>query len=236
MRTSQRGFTLIETLVASAIATLLIAGLVLTVSRLVSSASSLNTRLVAETAADHALERMTSDAASSWASYVPANDAYGRDNADGHEVAFFSEDAAHRPLSWAYDYDASTRHLLRLTFSPGAVPNRDEDLGAFDAFAATPIDASTLGASDPLFAMSSIPDVVYGFDASATARGGNGLVRVELVAAGARESVFLASGTSPTTFTVVVTYTPSPTPIVTSTPAGMVLQPGATATPFPAPT
>ena len=105
-------------------------------------------------------------------------------------------------------YDPHTKHLTR----------SGEDLGAFDAFSATTVNASQLGSVDPLFATSTLTTVTYGYDAMPGAMGGNGLVKVMLVAAGANRSELLASGTSPTTITVVVNYTPSPPPVSTATP------------------
>jgi hypothetical protein len=59
--------------------------------------------------------------------------------------------------------------------------------------------------------------VQYSFAAMPSAIGGNRLVVVQIVASGVNRSVLLASEDAPTTFTVVVDYTPSPAPVVTPT-------------------
>ncbi len=222
MERDESGFTLVETLIAAAIGVLLLVGLVLMVNRFVASVASLNSRLTAQTAADHVIERITSDAQSAWAVYVPVADAIGNSNADGHEVDFFSQDGSHRPFTWGYRYDAQAKHVSRYLLS-GAGPTVDEDLGAFDAFSATMVSAASLGASDALFAQSTIRSVTAGFDASQSAVGGNGFVRIDLAASGANRSELLASGSAPTTFTVVVRYTSSPAPIVTPSPPPITL-------------
>lgn len=206
------GFTLIETLVATTIGASLIVLLAVFVNCFVFSAASLDARLQAQMAADHLIERLISDASSAWAVYVPQNDVFGNGNQDGHEVDYFSEDGAHRTYSWAYTYDATSRHLLRYSFARGQEAQKDQDLGAFDSFSATAVTASQLGTIDPLFANSTIPSVTYGYDAAPGATGGNGMVRINLSASGVERSEMLASSTAPTTFTVIVTYTPSPAP------------------------
>jgi type II secretory pathway pseudopilin PulG len=201
----EEGFTLIEVLIGAAISVVVIVTLTLLGNRLVFAATSLNTRLQTQTDADHVLDRLTSDAASSWAVWVPPS--------NPNEVDFFSEDGSHRVYSWAYTYDAQTKHLTR----------SGEDLGPFDSFSATGVGAAQLGSVDSLFAQSTIANVTYGYDAMPGATGGNGLVKITLGAAGANRSELLASGTSPTTFTVVVSYTPPPLPVATSTPSPLTL-------------
>ena len=179
---------------------------------------------------------MTADAASSWAVYIPQDDALGRSNSDGREVDFYSEDGSHRTYTWAYLYDATTKHVTRYSRLNGSASVADEDLGAFDSFAATSVAASALGSADPLFAASTIPTISYGYDSNSEATGGNGFVRISVVAHGVNRNEMLASGTVPTTFTVVVNYTPSPAPVATSTPTPLVVAVGTTLTPPPTPT
>ena len=67
-------------------------------------------------------------------------------------------------------------------------------------------------AYDPLFAGVAVTavEIPYGWNPAAT--GGNHLVRVTLEAGGVVRDALLASGTAPSHFTVVVDYTPAPTP------------------------
>lgn len=193
MRRGEAGFTLVEVLVGAAIGMFVVWGLVALANRLVFSASSLNARLNAQAAADRLVERLSIEAASAWTVWSPAN----------NEIDFSSEDGSHRPFTWSYVYDAMRKTVTRST---------GEVLAGIDGFDASPADVTDLANSaaaayDPLFAGS-----------RATSTPANKLVSLHLVAAGVDRTELLASGTAPTSFTVVVTYTPSPAPLATATP------------------
>jgi type II secretory pathway pseudopilin PulG len=220
----QAGFTLIETLLGAAIAVLMMWTLVAMADRLVASAAAANLRLRAGANATRLIERLSSEAASSLAVYVPATDALGQSNGDGHEVDFFAQDGAHRSYAWAYTFNTAAQTLTRYTLTGGGAPLAGDALGGIDAFSATAASVTQLGSSsslayDPLFAGVNAPDVTYTFDAMPNAIGGNRLVVVQIVASGVNRSVLLASDDAPTAFTVVVDYTPSPAPVVTATPS-----------------
>jgi type II secretory pathway pseudopilin PulG len=230
MDMTERGFTLIETTIGAAIAAMVILGLVVLADRYAAAASALNARLTAQASADRLFERLSSEAASAWAVFVPASDVLGNANADGHELDFFSEDGSHRPYAWAYLYDPTSKTLTRYAYAPGAAPGAGEPAGAFDAFSVSSEDVSALSdpsgaAYDPLFAASSAPPVHYAFAAMPSAQAGNGLVRIHVTASGVDRTEVLASGTAPTAFTVMIAYTPSPPPPATPTPSPAVLTP-----------
>lgn len=237
MEARERGFTLIETLVGAAIAAIVIWSLVALAARMAAGAERAGARADAQMRADRLTERMESEAASAWAVFVPPADVLGASNADGHELDFFTDDAAHRPYAWAYRYDAVSRTLARYAYAPGVAATRTESLGTYDAFAASgPYAPSALAAPaspayDPLFAAATAPAVAHAFPMLPDAVGGNELVLVHLQAPGVDRTETLASATAPTAFTVVVTYTPSPSP--TATPAGALptLTAAPTATP-----
>ena len=112
----QAGFTLIETLVGAAIGVLLVvgrAGLRRPDGR--PGRNAANQRVNAVAGAGRLVERMSSEAASAMAVYVPATDALGQSNTDGHEVDFFTEDGAHRTYAWAYTFrrGCENGHALR---------------------------------------------------------------------------------------------------------------------------
>src|SRR5580658_2315740 len=88
----QAGFTLIETLLGAALAATMLWALVAMVDRLFASAGAANLRVNASANAARLIERLSSEAASSLAVYVPATDALGQSNSDGHEVDFFTQD------------------------------------------------------------------------------------------------------------------------------------------------
>lgn len=110
------------------------------------------------------------------------------------EIDFTAEDGSHRPYRWSYRFDPVAQTVTRST---GDVLG---GIAGFDASAASLSD-------DPLFAGSTMP-----------AEPATALTAVHVTGAGVDTTVMLASGTAPTSFTVVVSYTPSPTPLVTPTP------------------
>jgi type II secretory pathway pseudopilin PulG len=218
----QAGFTLIETLLGAALAATMLWALVAMVDRLVASAGAANLRVNASANAARLSERLSSEAASSLAVYVPATDALGQSNSDGHEVDFFTQDGAHRSYAWTYTFNSSTRTLTRYTLTGSGAPIAGDSLADIDTFSATAASVSELAtpsspAYDPLFAAANATDVPYSFAAMPSAVGGNRLVVVQIVASGVNRSVLLSSEDAPTTFTVVVDYTPSPAPVVTPT-------------------
>ncbi len=222
MRHAERGFTLVETLIATAIAAVTIGGLVLLAAHLTSLAARLHARADAQMRADRLNERLASEAAGAWAVFVPPADVLGIANGDGHELDFFAEDALHRPYAWAYRYDTTRGTLARYAYAPGEPPIQTEALGAFDAFVArgpfapSALGDPTSGAYDPLFAGASVPFVAHAFAQMPNATGGNAFVVVRVRAAGVDRNETLASATAPTTFTVLVSYTPSPAPAQTA--------------------
>jgi type II secretory pathway pseudopilin PulG len=227
-RHCETGFTLVETMVGAAIAAMLLGVLVAGADRLVSWANAANARVAAQAGSWRLIERLSSEAASAWAVYVPANDVLGQSNADGHEVDFFSEDGSHNPYLWTYTYDAASNTITRYTIEAGAPPVAGDAITNIDSFVATPASVTQLGnpaspAYDPLFSGALAPDVPFSFSVMPNATGGNRLVAIQLVASGIDRNVLLASEDAPTAFTVVVTYTPSPAPIATPTPSPLVM-------------
>lgn len=224
---AQAGFTLVEVVAGAAIGAVLLWCVLTFADRTIFGAQALDVRLQASAGAVHALERMTSEAASALAVYVPATDAFGNSNGDGHEVDFFARDASHRPYAWAYDFDPGAKTVTRYSLGGGA-PVAGETLAHIDGFSATPatvndLDNAASPAYDPLFAGTNAADVPFTFTDMPGAIGGNRLVVLQITASGVARRATLASADAPTSFTVIVTYTPSPTPVVTPTPAPLAL-------------
>jgi len=193
MRCSEAGFTLVEVVVGAAIGVFLVWGLVVLADRWAFAISNLNARLNSQAAADRLVERLSVEAASAWTVWAPS----------AHEIDFFAEDGSHRPFTWSYAYDPTQKTVTRST---------GEVLTGLDGFDAAAADVTDLAnpsavAYDPLLAGS-----------HATSVAGNALVSLHLLANGVDRTELLASGTAPTTFTVVVRYTPSPAPVATPTP------------------
>lgn len=230
MRTGERAFTVVEATIGAAIAFFAIWLLVALASRYAGWAAGLNDTLNAQNAAARICERLSSEAASAWAVFVPPSDVTGADNSDGHELDFFTQDGSHRAYAWAYRFDPVTKMITRYSYAPGANAQPGETLGPFDGFRATlsaapAIALPTSAIYDPLFASATVTPVSYSFQAMPAAIGGNGLVHVTLLARGVNQDVVLASGTAPTTFTVVLTYTPPPPQASTTPPVLPTLTP-----------
>jgi hypothetical protein len=226
----ERGFTLIETVIGAAIAVVLIWGLVALADRYAAASLALNERLVAQTSTDRLAERLSAEAASAWAVFVPLSDVFGNANGDGHEIDLFTEDGSHRPYAWAYRFDAKSKIVTRYAYVPGSAPVAGEEIGIYEGFSAAAYDAAAVSdpsslAYDPVFASSSAPAVQYTFAAMPGAYGGNGIVLLHIVGDGVDRSIVLCSGTAPTSFTIAITFTPSPPPLATATPAPVQEQP-----------
>jgi prepilin-type N-terminal cleavage/methylation domain-containing protein len=212
---AQRGFTLLEMLVAAAIGSILGALLVWLVHATAFSSAHLDARLAARSAVERLAERLRSDAASAWTVFVPAQDVFGANNADGHELDFASQDAARQTHWWAYAFNAAARQVTVYAYAPGGAPSAGDVYDGITGFTAQthPISDVANPAStiyDPLFAGAAAAPIDVDFGWSALAVGGNHLVRADVSAAGIDRRVLLASGTAPTHFTIVVTYTPPP--------------------------
>jgi hypothetical protein len=185
---------LVEVVVGAAISAFVLWGLVAFANRMVATAASLNGRLVAAASADRLVERLATDAVSAWTVSAPSP----------NEIDFFSEDGSHRTFAWSYRFDPTQQTVTR---SSGEV------FSAISGFVASNADASDLtnpsaAAYDPLLRQSNVTSVP-----------GNAFVVLQLVGTGVSRTEYFASGAAPTGFTVVVQYTPSPTPLTTATPA-----------------
>jgi type II secretory pathway pseudopilin PulG len=213
--TSQRGFSLAEVLVASAIAFTLGALLIWLVHATVASAAHLDDRLNASAALDRLQDRLSADASTAWSVFVPARDAFGNANADGHEFDVVTEDASHRSYWRAYGFDARTSRVTVYSYAPGVPPAAGDAYAGIASFAAETHAVSDLAnpssdAYDALFASDTLTPVDMPFEWGGAAVGGNHLVRLHLTATGIDRTLMLASGTAPSHFTVVVDYTPPP--------------------------
>lgn len=212
---SQRGFSLAEITVASAIAFTIGALLIWLTHATVLAAAHLDRRLNARSATDRLCERMYAGASSAWSVFVPVHDVQGNANADGHEVDFVSEDASHRSYWWAYDFDARASHVTVYAYAPGTPPSAGDVYSGVSDFSAQTHALRDLAdpsneVYDALFAGDVLTPVDVPFDWGGNAVGGNHLVRVHVAAEGIDRTVLLATGTAPSHFTVVVDYTPAP--------------------------
>lgn len=212
---SQRGFSLVETIVAAAIAVLLGLQLVAMTHATVFGAQRLDERLRSRTSADRLEERLVADASTAWSIFVPSAGVDGRRNADGHEIDFVTEDGSHAPSWWAYAFDAASDRVTRYAYVPGKTAIAGEHYDDVTGLSARTHPVSDVGRRssdvyDPLFAAASVPDVTVDFGWNPAATGGNQLVDVRVTGAGIKRRLVLSPATAPSRFTVVVNYTPAP--------------------------
>jgi hypothetical protein len=214
MRTSERAFTILETLVSVAIIVTVTFGLVMLFRNLAQGTNAdaaFRKHYDDETGL---IARLQRDAASAIAVFIPAADVLGNANADGHEVDFLARDSQHRAVFWAYSFNAAAGTVTRYTYAaPGGSPTVSEPaLTGFTAFAAQPIAASSL-AADPLAGQAlagyAPTDVALNVGYPGISAG-NGLVAVRAANAAVDRTVRLLAGTAPTGFTISGTYAPAP--------------------------
>jgi prepilin-type N-terminal cleavage/methylation domain-containing protein len=212
---AQRGFSLLEVSIASAIAVVLAVQSIALVHTLVLGATATAHRVRAGASAAELQARLIVSAATAWSVFVPRADVLGSGNADGHEVDFVTQDVTRRSFWWAYAFDATRRRVTQYAYSPGGAVRAGGTYDGIDAFHASayPVSAVTVASNpgyDPLFAGASVHDVVMPFGWTPQAPGGNGLVRVAIGGTGINRVAMLAPATAPSRFTVVLTYTPAP--------------------------
>ena len=208
---AQRGFTLVEVLVATGIAAMLAIASIAIAHAFVGLSTRASSIADAETRLDRLDERLDAETAGAWSVFVPANDVFGIANADGHELDVATEDALRRPSFRAYRYDANAATLTEYVYgAPGASGLATGDVTAgITRFAATNGTASAM--AGPLYANARIvdADVALGLGAPG-AVGGNRLTRVVVRLGAFERTITLASATAPSSYTVVLRYTPAP--------------------------
>lgn len=212
----QRGFTLVEILVSTAIAVTI--GLALAV--FVHAVAGWGVRTAAATNAQAALDGLTerwyAQSATAWSVFTPATDVLKTSNADGHEFDIATVDSQRRPLFRAYRYDAAAHTLTEYAYaSPGSAPITGNAVANVSAFEAHTYPASALAdaaspAYDPLFAGAHVENADVAVGLGPEALGGNRITRIRIASEREDRTVVLSSETAPSSFTVVLTYTPAP--------------------------
>jgi len=214
-RANQRGFTLIEALFTAAGFVVLTVGLVMLFASFAQGAAKQAAQHVAGDAAWRTIASLERDAQTAIAIFIPANDVLGNANADGHEVDFYTKDAARAPFFAAYRFDAGKLTITRYTYAqPGTPATPTGTPVAAAGFAATALLASAL-AQDPAVAPllgGYTPQDVAVQVGYAGVTGGNALVSVNVVTTGNNLTVRLLPGVLPASFTIVGTSTPTPAP------------------------
>ena len=218
MKRTERGFTLLETIVAVAVVTLIASFALSAIAQALRWNASLAQHRTAETAVEALADRLEADEDSAWAIFTPPQDASGSPNADGHELDFFFRDAQNRAHFFAYSYDKTAHRIQRLTYAQiGGAPaaNGAPFAGVEDFFARTyPItslqDPDSLVYSD-LYRGAGLHTAQVRFDrARPWLAGGNQITYVRVRSAQTTRELQLSTQTAPGGFTIVLRYTPAP--------------------------
>ncbi|MBV9270691.1 MAG: prepilin-type N-terminal cleavage/methylation domain-containing protein, partial [Candidatus Eremiobacteraeota bacterium] len=123
---SESGFTLLEMLVAIAVSAVIIAVLTYLMREFFSWNQTFAARQAEHAQFGALVDRLRADEDTAWAIFTPSIDVLGQQNADGHEVDFFTRDGENRPYFWAYRYDASARTITKYLYThPGAAATID---------------------------------------------------------------------------------------------------------------
>ncbi len=227
MENNEKGFTLTELLIALAVVAVLGMLLVRVIS-LGLNAITIQTQRDAEHAAvDRLADRWRAEEDSAWAIFTPGTDVDGLPNDDGHELDFFTRDGANQSYFWAYNYDAASKTLTRYLYSqPGGTAVFDEAYTGITKFYAHtyPVTALQDKSSQiycPLYDNAQlVPGAVRFYGPShPDIAGGNQITYVRLEAPTNVEDMQLTTATAPSGFTVVLQYTPNPSPSASPTPA-----------------
>jgi prepilin-type N-terminal cleavage/methylation domain-containing protein len=208
---SQRGFTLVEVLIAAGISVMLAAILISIAHAFAGWSERASASVDAQGALDRLEDRIDAEAAGSWSVFVPASDVLGEPNGDGHEFDIATEDALRRPSFRAYRYDASASRIDEYVYgTPGETPVATGDITSrVAAFSA--INGSARALAGPLFANATILDADVPLQLGAPkAIGGNRLTALHIEIGRFERTMMLASATAPSSVTVVLRYTPGP--------------------------
>jgi prepilin-type N-terminal cleavage/methylation domain-containing protein len=215
---AQRGFTLLETLVALAVVTAIGFFVLSTIASAFRWNASFAGRRVAESAAGSLAERLEAEEDSAWAIFTPPRDAYGSPNADGHELDFFLRDAQNRAHFWAYCYDKAKHSVQRLLYARSGEPAVADGapLAGIDDFFARTYPVSAL--QDPgspiysaLYDGAELQPAEVRFDLTQPwIAGGNQITYLRIAWAQSARELQLSTQTAPSGFTIVLRYTPAP--------------------------
>lgn|GEM_PF-3343449 len=222
----QRGFTLIETLIALGIILALVVAIVIVSRAFMNGAAGAATQQRSSTNEALLMGILRADAASSIAIFVPTNTALGTPNTAGNEVDFFSRRADRTPEVYGFLYvpgsNGQPGYVQEYTYDKpnGTATSYGTPLKGFTGLTATSISADEL--NDPMF--TSPPkrhDIPTGY---AGVIAGNHVTRVRLSAIAANNKIEtrfaeLMAGILPSGVKVVTArWTPQPSRALTVSP------------------
>lgn len=222
-----KGFSLIEVLATVAILGMLLAAVGAAVSHVLDAELTGAGRQSTYRSADELAARLSEEARSSTAVFVPPTDVLGQPNygsTGAHEVDIFRKASDSTPTYVAYRFDSTSRTVTRYEYTPSAVGdtilNSDQLADGIASFSAVRTSPSAI--SSVVGASSIKPvNVYYG---SADLEGGNGIVSVQVVAGAAggpqtQMQIDLSTRAAPTDVAVLVSAgSPPPSPGVIPSP------------------
>ncbi|HET7813525.1 MAG TPA: hypothetical protein VFL13_04060, partial [Candidatus Baltobacteraceae bacterium] len=155
-----------------------------------------------------------------WAIFTPPNDLTGKPNADGHELDFYAQDESGTDRFWAYSFDAPSHTLTRYVYSaPGASATIDQTFSGIASFAAhtyplTALQDSSSPIYSPVYANATLHDGAVRFFAATAPwiAGGNQITDVRVTSTTQTLEFHLSTQSAPSGYTVVLNYTPAPSP------------------------
>ena len=219
----ERGFSLLETIVALAIAVILGWLLFHALVQALRVGTLQAQRDGEQAVMGQLVDDLQTEEDDAWAIFNPPSDVLGKPNADGHEVDFYTRDGRQRTYFWSYTYDAAAQTLTRYRYaSPGAAPVKDASFAGITKFWSQTYPVTALqDAKTPvysaLYAGANLRSgIVHFYPGMPWIAGGNNITYAHIESATLSQDLELATQTAPTGFTVVLWYTPSPGPTASS--------------------
>ena len=219
-RIRRRGYSLIEAIIGLSILAILLFAVGDAVTATLRAVALSGGRASTVRTMSELTMRMSEEARSSSAVFIPANDVFGNANGgnNAHEVDFFRRLSAGGDSYVAYSFDSRTGTITRYDYSlaSGAVTIAHADLAAADIASFAPVRSAASSLGDVVDAASvSDVSILYGV---AGVVGGNDVVTVSMQAApsggvtAAATQVHLASRAAPTSLSILAPANAPPTP------------------------
>jgi prepilin-type N-terminal cleavage/methylation domain-containing protein len=217
-RASERGFSLVEVLIATAIFSVVAGVALVSLQSFVHWNTILTQRQTESAAFGQLVDRLQAEEDSAWAIFTPPTDVFGKPNTDDHELDFFARDGQNRAYFWAYLFDSAHGTLQKYTYAaPGSAPTASGDpITGVKAFTAHTYDVSALNDPstpiyEPIYANRPLSpyDVHFGFGNAVA--GGNQITYVRIDGTANTAALQLSTQLAPGGWTVRLAYTPGPT-------------------------
>jgi len=215
---SERGFSLLEVIVALGIGTLVLIGATDATFGMLHARATAAARLNDRSALAALVAAIRSDNETATGFSIPATDSAGAANLDAHAFDLRTRDAATGErvveFRWVAADTTQPARVLRSELDPsgGTAPVVTQRYDGITALSARSVSLSALAGGgsdgDPLFAGATLHDVALDLGDGATA--GNALLAVTIASAHAQRTLRLANLAAPTRFTYVLQYTPAP--------------------------